>query len=43
VEEGEKGQKEPEGSKTPQEHGPQSQLTGNQVDSQKSGECVALI
>lgn len=32
-----RGGKEPERSKTPQEHGPQNQLTGMRVGSQRSG------
>jgi hypothetical protein len=36
AEEGEGGLGEPEGSKTPQEQGPQNQLTRTQVDLQRS-------
>jgi hypothetical protein len=34
-EKGKEGLEEPEGSRTPQEHGPQNQLTDSQVGSQR--------
>lgn len=41
VEEEEEGLKEPDGSGTPQVHGPHNQLTGTPLASQKSGSLMS--